>query len=58
MMTALDFKRLSPENLLDPDPQTLAFANYLDRVSGETREMSRDEFLSNIFLGGQLKTGH
>lgn len=48
-MTAVEFKRLTPDNLISPDPWTLAFANCLDLASGETREMSRDEFLSHIF---------
>jgi hypothetical protein len=48
-MTGLGFKKLNPENFLDVDPQTQSFANRSDPLSGGTREMSRDEFLSYIF---------
>ena len=42
-MTAAKFKSLTCDNLLEPDPLTTAFANTLDLVTGDMREMTRDE---------------
>jgi hypothetical protein len=47
-MTATKFKTITAANLPEPDPLTMAFSNLFDSVTGETRQMSRDEFLAYI----------
>ena len=48
-MTAAEFKALTSDNLLEPDPLSTAFANVCDGTTDELRAMNRDEFLSYIF---------